>query len=180
MCDIILYIIGHSGNREDVFKQIFRVLKPGGLFLSYEWVLKSDKFNKKDKQHLNIKYLIEKGNALPELINELQCIDAFKNVGFNIVKSVDLDIESRTVNKKNIPWHYSLKAGFSIENIHHCYVGTLITHYLCLLSEKIGLAPKGTLKTHELLLQAKNGLIMGGDTQIFTPMFMVVAQKPQK
>lgn len=168
----------HSPNRCDVYDQIYRVLKPGGVFASYEWVLNADKFNENNKNHLQIKYEVEKGNALPDLITDKQCIACFKKSGFEIIESMDLDQLTR--NKGQLPWHNSLMAKCSLENIQHTYCGSTFTHYLTWFLETVSLAPKGTFKAHEILRIALNGLVKAGELQIFTPMFMVIAKKPEE
>jgi len=168
----------HAPNRCDVYDQVYRVLKPGGLFASYEWVLNEDKFDKKNKDHLTIKYQIEKGNALPDLITNKECIANFKQSGFEVVSAVDLDQESR--DKGQIPWHASLRANCNVETIQHTWCGVTFTHYLTWILEKIHLAPKGTFRAHQILQTARDGLVKGGDLQIFTPMLMVIAKKPEQ
>ncbi len=71
----------HSGKRTDVFAEVFRVLKPGGLFASYEWVLTPD-YDAKNPKHVKARQLIEKGNALPQLITGEAAENAMKEVGF--------------------------------------------------------------------------------------------------
>ncbi len=49
---------------EQVYAEIFRVLKPGSYFLSYEWV-STKKFNPQDPEHVKIMDEINFGNGLP-------------------------------------------------------------------------------------------------------------------
>merc|ERR1712228_507639 len=147
----------HAPNRCDVYDQVYRVLKPGGLFASYEWVLCEDRFDAQNKDHLQTKYEVEKGNALPDLITDKECIDNFKQSGFEVVSATDLDQESR--EQGQVPWHASLKAACSTENIQHTWCGSTFTHCMTWFLEKAG-------------------LVKAGDTQIFTPMLLVVAKKP--
>lgn len=166
----------HAPNRCDVYDQVFRVLKPGGLFASFEWVLNDDNFDPKSKYHLQIKHEVEKGNALPDLITDKEAIANFKQSGFEVVSAEDLDITGRETGQ--IEWHASLKAKCSLENIQHTWCGSTFTHCLTWFMETAGLAPKGTFRTHQILQLARTGLIKAGDTQIFTPMLLVVAKKP--
>ena len=148
------------------------------MFASYEWVLNEDTFDAQNKDHLQTKYEVEKGNALPDLITDKECIDNFKQSGFEVLSATDLDQESR--EQGQIPWHASLKAACSTENIQHTWCGSTFTHCLTWFLEKAGLAPKGTFRAHEILAIARRGLVKAGDTQIFTPMLLVVAKKPQE
>merc|ERR1712087_359757 len=85
----------HAPDRSAVYSQVYRVLKPGGKFASYEWVLNADKFDASDEAHLQMKYEIEKGNALPDLITEKECVAHFKESGFEVVSTEDVDQTSR-------------------------------------------------------------------------------------
>lgn len=168
----------HSPNRSEVYDQVFRVLKPGGKFASYEWVLNEARFDPQDEGHLTIKYEVEKGNALPDLISDQKVLGYFKQSGFDVVYDEDLDVTSR--EKGQIPWHHSLMAQCTVENFQHTRCGMLFTHCLVWFLETINLAPKGTFRTHGILRLAAEGLVKSGQNQIFTPMFLVVAEKPME
>ena len=49
---------------EDVYGEIYRVLKPGGYFVSYEWV-STKLYDKTNKEHVRIIDEINFGNGLP-------------------------------------------------------------------------------------------------------------------
>ncbi len=49
---------------EDVYGEVFRVLKPGSLFVSYEWV-STHKYDPKNPEHVRIMDEINYGNGLP-------------------------------------------------------------------------------------------------------------------
>jgi len=168
----------HSPNRCAVYDQVYRVLKPGGKFASYEWVLNEDTFDPQNEDHLTLKYEIEKGNALPNLITDKAVLGFFEQSGFEVVYTEDVDKSSRA--KGQIPWHTSLMAKCTLENFQHTVVGMAFTHYLTWFLETINLAPKGTFRTHGILRLARDGLVKGGENQTFTPMFFVMGQKPME
>lgn len=58
-----------------MFAEVFRVLKPGGVFLSYEWV-STKTFNPNDADHVRIIDEINFGNGLPEMRTYKQAEDA--------------------------------------------------------------------------------------------------------
>jgi len=165
----------HAGNREEVFSQVFRVLKPGSLFGSYEWVL-TDTYDDNNSKHKKARQQIEKGNALPQLITDKQAIQALKNVGFEIISAADLHVYA--TDNGQLPWWGTLDAKCSLENLPQSYVATLVTHVLCSVLEKVGMAAKGTTRAHDILLEARDGLVAGGQLGIFTPMFLVICRKP--
>ena len=49
---------------ERVYGEIFRVLKPGGMFATYEWVA-TKMFDPDNKEHVKIMDEINFGNGLP-------------------------------------------------------------------------------------------------------------------
>jgi hypothetical protein len=49
---------------EEVYGEVYRVLKPGSCFVSYEWVA-TDKFDPDNKDHVRIMDEINFGNGLP-------------------------------------------------------------------------------------------------------------------
>ena len=49
---------------EEVYGEVFRVLKPGGMFCSYEWVATKE-FDPNDSEHVRIIDEINFGNGLP-------------------------------------------------------------------------------------------------------------------
>ena len=78
----------HAPDRTKCFKEIHNILRPGGYFASYEWIL-TDKFDEKDKNHNKIKFGIESGNSLPNLTTKKDVLDSLKNAGFEIVDEFD-------------------------------------------------------------------------------------------
>ncbi|ETO21356.1 s-adenosyl-l-methionine:delta24-sterol-C-methyltransferase [Reticulomyxa filosa] len=175
----------HAGNREDVFSQVFRVLKPGGLFASYEWVL-TDKYDDENSKHKKARQQVEKGNALPQIITANRAVEAFKNVGFGKQKKFKkkvlsaVDVHKYATDNGQLPWYGTLEAKCSVENLPQSYIATVVTHTLCSVMEKIGMAPKGTTRAHEILLEGRDGLVASGQLGIFTPMFLIIGRKPSK
>ena len=45
----------HSPSLCSVYSEVLRVLKPGGLFATYEWIM-TDKCNPKDPYHRKVKF----------------------------------------------------------------------------------------------------------------------------
>jgi len=46
------------------------------------------------------------------------------------------------------------------------------------VAEYIGVAPKGMIQVHQMLVDTGIALIEGGEQGLFTPMHMLVFQKP--
>lgn len=75
----------HAPDATEVYREIYRVLKPGGVFAGYEWCLTST-FNKHDKRHRRIKAEIELGNGIPDMRTVFQFTEALQRAGFRVLE----------------------------------------------------------------------------------------------
>ncbi|BFZ53903.1 Delta(24)-sterol C-methyltransferase [Savitreella phatthalungensis] len=170
----------HAPKLEGVYGEIFRVLKPGGVFGVYEWLM-TDKYDPENKKHREIAYGIEVGDGIPQMVKIEEAVRALKAVGFEIEHSQDLADDDGFV-----PWYYPLEGKLSncqtLWDIATCFrmtrVGRLITQNGIGLLEKVGLAPKGTRDVGHALEVAADALVAGGQQKLFTPMYLFVARKP--
>lgn len=78
----------HTPKLEDVYSEVFRVLKPGALYVAHEWVT-TDKYDSNNNEHLEINE-IEIGNALPGLRSYADLAETARKVGFEVVEEKDL------------------------------------------------------------------------------------------
>jgi len=148
------------------------VLKPGGTFVGYDWCL-TDKYDSKNHDHVEIKHLIEEGDGLPDLRFTHELVSDLKTVGFNIE-------ESRIIPEGDIPWYQPLKGGDSFlspSNFRTTFLGRWITRNGVWLLEKAGIATQGSLATINILEKAGEGVVRGGESEIFTPYFFFLARK---
>jgi len=155
----------HANKLEDVYGEIFKVLKPGGLFLSYEWV-STKLFNPNNADHVRIIDEINFGNGLPEMRTWKQAEDAGKAVGFELVTSLDL----ATASKVATGWETRLQELAWQNEVSHVVVSTL---------DALWLAPKGLKDVHNMLRNVARSLVAGGSTGVFSPMHMLVFKKPE-
>ena len=58
--------------------------------------------------------------------------------------------------------------------------GRWTTHMMLMGMEVTGAAPKGVVKVHKMLCRGADGLVKGGQEDIFTPMFFMLGRKPEK
>lgn len=82
----------HAPRREDVYSEIFRVLKPGQVFACYEWCL-TPKYDVNNKDHQLIKKKIEEGDGLPDMASQEDVVKALKSVGFEVIESRDMALD---------------------------------------------------------------------------------------
>lgn len=157
----------HSTDLYDVYSEVFRVLKKGACFGSYEW-LTTAKYDASNEEHRKILRDIEYGSGLPPVHNYKDVEIAAEKAGFKIVKEHDyaLDVDYPEFDKV---WY---------NKVDMSKVSTTITDAFTRVMEFFGLAAAGSVDAHTTLLHAIDGLVAGGKTGIFTPMHMVIMCKP--
>eukprot|EP00030_Apusomonadida_sp_AF-17_P000540 a174973_75.p1 GENE.a174973_75~~a174973_75.p1 ORF type:complete len:406 (-),score=179.55 a174973_75:1156-2328(-) len=163
----------HAPDRVACYREIARVLKPGALFGGYEWTM-TEKFDPSNAQHQAIKHEIAIGNGLPDVITTPEVRAALVEAGFEIVEFADL---APTTEINPIPWYADFEGGLSLKGFPMTPIGRTLTHTMVRVLETLRLAPAGSTRTHGVLLRAANGLLIGGQQRLFTPMLFFVARK---
>lgn len=163
----------HAPKLEMVFGEIFRVLKPGGKYASYEWCV-TEKYDENDLKQKKVIHGIEEGNSISKMYRTSQCLAAVKSVGFHVLEEGDLAPTDSTTD----PWYDSLSKSGGIRGFARSPFGRIVTHVVVSILQAIGIAPVGTKETSQLLNDAADRLVEGGTMGIFTPMYFIVVQKP--
>lgn len=168
----------HAPEREEVYSQIYRVIKPGTYFACYEWCL-TDKYDQNNELHRLIKKKIEEGDGLPDMCGGPDVVNALKSVGFELIEARDMALDERFGGD---PWYLPLYPSWNPFSFRFQLspVGMFITRNLLWLLELFWLAPRGTYKVQNMLQQGGWGCAQGGHTGTFTPMWLMVARKPLK
>eukprot|EP01006_Ploeotia_vitrea_P043397 TRINITY_DN66724_c4_g7_i1.p2 TRINITY_DN66724_c4_g7~~TRINITY_DN66724_c4_g7_i1.p2 ORF type:complete len:369 (-),score=229.68 TRINITY_DN66724_c4_g7_i1:139-1245(-) len=166
----------HAPDKVGCYSQMFKVLKPGGVFVGYEWVM-TDKYDEKDEEHRRIKHVIEVGDGLPDLARPQDVKNALEKAGF-VVEIVEDLAETAEAQGYDLPWYATLQGGIKLSQIKHSKIGRFATQKAVDVMEAIKIAPKGTSKTHKILTEAADALAAGGEKGIFTPMLFFRAYKP--
>ncbi|MBS1593675.1 MAG: class I SAM-dependent methyltransferase [Bacteroidetes bacterium] len=162
-----------AGRRTDLFREVNRLLKPGGLFATYEWVM-TDKYDPADLRHQQIKHQIEIGNGLSDITGAADVIDSLAAAGFEVLECTDRASECDA----DTPWYHPLRGEqFSFAHLRTSPAGRRIMHTALAGLERLHVIPKGSTRVHEVLETAADGLVGGGELGIFTPMFFVLARK---
>ena len=172
----------HAPSLEGVYSQIFRVLKPGGVFGVYEWLM-TDAYDNSNPEHREIRLGIEQGDGISNMVKISEALEAVKAAGFELELYEDLaDRPDAT------PWYYPLAGDFrmmgSVWDIftiaRMTWWGRSLIHRFVGVLELTGFAPKGTQKTADSLARAADCLVAGGQKKLFTPMYLMVARKPKE
>ncbi|EWC44201.1 sterol 24-C-methyltransferase [Drechslerella stenobrocha 248] len=170
----------HAPRLEGVYGQIFKVLKPGGVFGVYEWLM-TENFDETNAEHRKIRRGIELGDGIAQMVRIEEAVKALKAVGFEIEYQEDL-----AERPDAIPWYYPLAGDMkycaSLSDIftigRMTWLGRSLVHYLIGALELVGIAPQGTRKSADSLATAADALVAGGKQKLFTPMYLTIARKP--
>jgi len=164
----------HAPDKVGVYSEILRVLKPGATAAVYEWCM-TDKYDPENPVHKEIKHNIEVGDGLPNMDTIQTSLDALRKSGWEILEYED----KAPVSPQNpIPWYAPLEASFSLSGFRLTSLGIWVTSTLVKWLEKFSIVPKGTSATHDMLMLARDGMVRGGSSGIFTPMFYFLVRKP--
>lgn len=167
----------HAPDRNGVYSEILRVLKPGGIFATYEWCL-TDSFDQKNPEHLKIKKDIEVGDGLPDMCHTSVCTKAIIDSGFELVEARDAALDGHTGGD---PWFRPLTPGYKFwvwPRFQFNPVMIVLMPKILGLLEILKVVPTGTSKTQVMLQAGGIGCERGGATGIFTPMWLMVGRKP--
>lgn len=170
----------HAPSLEGVYSQIYRVLKPGGVFGVYEWFM-TDNYNNDNPHHREIRLAIEQGDGISNMVKVSEGLRAIQNAGFILEKHEDL-----ADRPDDIPWYYPLAGDWKYMSslgdlftiLRMTKLGRASVHKLLGGLEMIGFAPGGTQKMADSLAVAADALVAGGKEKLFTPMYLMVARKP--
>lgn len=179
----------HAPSLEAVYKQVYRVLKPGGVFGVYEWVM-TDKYDHENLRHRQIRLDIEQGDGIANMMKAEDALAAIRAAGFELLEAEDLAerfVGERVEGSDPAPWYWPLDStawryastvGDLLGTFRMSPWGRFFAHGFMATLETLRLAPPGTKKTGDSLAQAADALVAGGKERLFTPMFLMVARKP--
>jgi sterol 24-C-methyltransferase len=170
----------HAPSLEGVYSQIYRVLKPGGVFGVYEWLM-TDKYDNDNVHHREIRLGIEQGDGIANMVKISEGIAAIKAAGFELELHEDLAHRPDAT-----PWYYPIAGDYkymgSVWDLPTIFrmskLGRGLAHKFMGALEILRLAPGGTQKTANSLAVAADCLVAGAKEDLFTPMYLMVARKP--
>mmetsp|Transcript_17902 Transcript_17902/g.69376 ORF Transcript_17902/g.69376 Transcript_17902/m.69376 type:complete len:340 (+) Transcript_17902:25-1044(+) len=164
----------HAPSKEGVYAEIFRVLKPGGVFGSYEWCL-TDKYDAENAEHRQIKKGIEEGDGLPDIAITDEVVRALEEVGFAVEEQEDRALQRSAAD---LAWYTDLEPRYTPLNFQHTELGHGLLSKTLACLERLHVVAAGTSEVQNFLHTAAVYLVKGGQTGTFTPAFYTLARKP--
>lgn len=173
----------HAPSLQGVYSEIRRVLKPGGRFGLYEWVM-TEEFNNENIDHRRIRLGIEQGYGISTMVKVSDALAAVDASGLELEAHRDL---ATNEDKLDIaPWYWPM--GSDIKHAQTIWDilsllkknrwGAILTAGFLGLLEAVGIAPAGTKKTADSMGKGADALVAGGMQGLFTPMYLMVGRRP--
>lgn len=94
-CAYAIEAICHSPDPELTYGNIYNMLKPGGVFGTFEWVMTKN-YDPSSSYHNKIKHGVEEGDALPSIRTAAQYITCLEKAGFEIIEHYDLNDNNKS------------------------------------------------------------------------------------
>ena len=161
-------------DKPSIYGEVFRLLKPGACFANYEYCM-TDRFDPEDPLHLKLKADIELGGGLLEIDDRQTVDDALRSVGFEVLETRDLAVQTGP----SVPWYQPLVgSGFSFASFRSTRIGRWVTSNTLRVLETLRIAPRKSVQVSETLNLCAAAMAEAGRLGIFTPMYFTHARKP--
>jgi sterol 24-C-methyltransferase len=166
----------HAVDLDAVFRDVHRVLRPGGMLGFSEWCL-TDAFDAQDPSHGALRMQIERSYGVFRLRSWSEWHGSLTRAGFRLVKSIDR-AATAAVGEAPEPWYRALlPRDPTLDSVGRRPVVRALEEAALSLAERVRLAPRGTAETVRSLRTGTGALIDAGRRGIFTPMRLVIAAK---
>lgn len=155
----------HAPDKTLCFKEMHRLLKPGGCFAGYEYGLLSN-YDANNPEHVQIMEDLEHGGGLQKIPPIEEIKQAFIDAGFKVLALQD-DCQ------EGLSWTLPLEKG-----IRSSKVGRSLTNVFVRALEFLRIAPKGSSSVSTFLNLGADAFVEAGKRKLFTPNLFFLVQKP--
>lgn len=168
----------HCENRTQTFEQAFKVLKPGGRVVAFEYVL-LDGWDPKDPEQVELMRLHLWGNGCARTPTAEEDLQMFRDAGFEVLEAYDfMDVGDELYGDEVFPWWGDLQMNWRFHLLPaHPWVRRPLASILSGLAW-LGVIPSDVAKAAHVMNAGGDGLSGLGKLNAITPQFVVVARKP--
>ena len=167
--------VPHAPDRLALFKQVFRILRPGGHFAATDWCL-TGRFDPDDPEQKRALTDLLRGNGLQGLASTGECVSALAGAGFEVLATRDLTQDCHP----DTPWYSPLDGtGRGWRSLVRRPAGRRIVKNALSVLEKLRIVPRGSAFVQDFLGWGADALIALGRTGAFTPMYYIHGRKPE-
>lgn len=156
----------HAPDKTKCFKELYRLLKPGGCFAGWEYAL-LDAYDEKNPIHHQIIEEMEHGGGLQKTGTVEDVKKAFIDAGFKV-----LDLHNACV--EGLSWTLPLEKGILSSKIARS-----MTNVLVRVLEFCKIAPKGSSSVSSFLNKGADAFVQAGKLNLFTANLFFLVQKPK-
>lgn len=169
----------------DVYREVYRVLKPGATFGCFEVVM-TDNYDDNNPVHREIRHKVERGGGIAKIVTAAEAVAAMKAAGFEL-----LDVDDLAQREDQIPWQtqlvqlppevrglYPSMLMYLINIARTSKMGKQVLQTVYGKLEDLGFLPPGSQKMMDIVVTILDGEYQGGELKIFSSMFLMLARKP--
>ncbi|KAI4224887.1 MAG: hypothetical protein L6R36_004339 [Xanthoria steineri] len=179
----------YAPSLQAVYTEIARVLKPGGVFGVYEWLM-TDEFDSKNPKHVEIRQRIERGDGVVNMLSVKEGLEAFRGSGLEMYHNENMALRvppKRDPNQKEKTWWYCIDGDTShTTNWTDWWLVFWLKksffrfgYGFTWLMIKARLAPELALEALRTQGMSVWGMRDGGREGIFTTSYLMVGRKPE-
>jgi sterol 24-C-methyltransferase len=166
----------HAVDIAAVFREVHRVLRPGGALGFSEWCL-TEAFDPEDESHAALRRQIEVSYGVARLRSWPEWDAALIAAGFHVTGTIDR-ASSDDGGAGHEPWYRALiPRDATLDSFGRRPTVRALEARALSLAERARLVPHGTAETVRVLRTGTRALVEAGRRGIFTPMRLVVARK---
>jgi len=166
----------HSTDHLTTFRELFRVLKPGGRVVSAQYCL-LDAYDPKNPRHVDIIRRVDNTNGCYVAGRTTAITTAnLQRAGFRVLSREDL---FTTAAHSDIAFSEVFESSKG-QRFTGTTVGLWLTYLFCFLGESLFLLPRGTTQVQGMMMGAAQAFKDAGRENILTPGMLYVLQKPER
>ena len=167
----------HTPSRVKAYSEIFRILKPGGLFWGQEMCM-TDRFDATSAEHRSIRQELMLTIALREIPGFTEVDSALTAAGFEVLEGAD-----RSASRGGaVPWYAPMAGRYGkfgtgllrAPKVRRSLVAAARA------AEVVRILPRGSGRLVRFMNRTAEAYVSGGRAGIFTPLYCFLARKPDE